>query len=772
MVVWTVRTAQELLQNQSIVCAQIPLDVTSPLYHLVIRHQIHRCSIRYCKNNDPGAPCRFNYPHLPVSEPYIENDRCYYKRDAQDQNVNPYCPWLLSMFRTNMDIQINLGNTALYYLAKYLSKAEDLVDYHIVPHHYRPSDVTATDHYKSRVVGAIEASFLILGLHILHSSRNVIFVPTNLPHDDQRGLRDDLATLEPTDEDIFARNLMEKYQDRENGDNLTLILFVQYYNEVYDNNRKNTIKRQRPVQRHIQELNINIPNYITSANNRLFTLTTGKKKLWRTRQVSPSVDNETFYYQQIVTKLPIFRTTFDHLKTRIMGETSTWKEFYVYLVNRNQIIQETHIPDSYITPEDPPITLQHLNHYQAQIFSQVTHKIEHLNIKNNWIMGAAGTGKSYLLKAFKYHYTQLGYCVVTLAPTGVAAYNIHGQTIHRFFGMTNDRNELNILKLTHHVRLHPRSLFLIDEFSMISREVLERISSTFIQVTNRNMLFGGIPFIFFGDLGQLLPINRNEGYIWESPIFQSTHKYNLTINIRQQNDAYFRQVLLSVRRGDFFENIVHFIRSRLVPKNELPPDAVRLYTTRAFVNHENNLAINQIPGDLKSFIATDYPSNNEFATRALNAESKLLSRLNIKVGCTVMLTHNIDVENGWANGVLAIVKGTDEHNIHLQHTETLQERYIQRIQEYVYGSVYTRRQFPIVLAAACTIHRVQSLTLPKVAIFFTDMETHGQLYVALSRVKSARDIYFFGINANDVTRRARVLVNADAIEIIRNLDDR
>ena len=114
------------------------------------------------------------------------------------------------------------------------------------------------------------------------------------------------------------------------------------------------------------------------------------------------------------------------------------------------------------------------------------------------------------------YFEQLGYHVTRLLPTGVAAYNVHGETIDRFFGMTNERKEVNKLKLNDHVKLYKKSIFLIDEFSMISRECIENISSALIQVTGRNCVFGGIAVVFFGDVGQLLPIDKMQNFIWKS----------------------------------------------------------------------------------------------------------------------------------------------------------------------------------------------------------------------------------------------------------------
>jgi len=108
MVLWTGKSADELLQDESIVCARLP-PMDSVLYKLVTDHQIHKCNIKYCMKGDPEAPCRFGYPKpiSPVSF-FDKDDHATYKRDAQDIFVNTYCPFLLAVFETNMDVQVGI----------------------------------------------------------------------------------------------------------------------------------------------------------------------------------------------------------------------------------------------------------------------------------------------------------------------------------------------------------------------------------------------------------------------------------------------------------------------------------------------------------------------------------------------------------------------------------------------------------------------------------------------------------------------------------------
>ncbi|GAN11543.1 hypothetical protein MAM1_0673d11109 [Mucor ambiguus] len=107
-----------------------------------------------------------------------------------------------------------------------------------------------------------------------------------------------------------------------------------------------------------------------------------------------------------------------------------------------------------------------------------------------------------------------------------------------------------------------------------------------------------------------------------------------------------------------------------------------------------------------------------------------------------MVVRNLDVERGWSNGALAQVIDISDGVIELMHLDNGSTKLVRRTQEYVPGTYYSRRQFPIVLAYASTIHKVQSLTLPRVAICFDDMPSHGELFVAMSLVRRGDELYF------------------------------
>lgn len=282
------------------------------------------------------------------------------------------------------------------------------------------------------------------------------------------------------------------------------------------------------------------------------------------------------------------------------GRNPSWRGFYRYLSSSGMLQLDVDVPEEslYTTYS---VSAMPMSDSQQRIFDTVTYKIKQLNDNLHWIVGGAGTGKSFLLAKFSEHFNQLGYHVERLAPTGVAAYNVHGQTVDRFFGLTMEQPQINKMKLNDHVKLYKKTVLLIDEFSMLTRGVIEAISSALIQVTGVNGAFGGMAVIFFGDLAQLLP-PKSKDFVWKSKLFLQGQKYSLVESMRQMGDERFQDILQMVRQyilDDDERKVANFIkeRARMTP----PINCVRLYTRNAMARSWNRDAIDMIPGELMTF---------------------------------------------------------------------------------------------------------------------------------------------------------------------------
>lgn len=194
-----------------------------------------------------------------------------------------------------------------------------------------------------------------------------------------------------------------------------------------------------------------------------------------------------------------------------------------------------------------------------------------------------------------------------------------------------------------------------------------------------------------------------------------------------------------------------------------------MYTTRERVRTANKKDYQEFPGEGKTYAADDSFVGNKGTAKVALRETRLLDSLQLKLNMPVMLIHNLNVSEGWVNGSIATIEYMEEENICLRkRLENGSDSiyWIQRILRQVPNTSYTRSQFPIVPAFASTILKSQSATIDCVGIYLDSMPSHGQLYVAMSRVRKAEDLYFFGAD-KPLTIKQKFGVDADAAEIIR-----
>ncbi|KAL7311129.1 hypothetical protein PS15m_008931 [Mucor circinelloides] len=222
---------------------------------------------------------------------------------------------------------------------------------------------------------------------------------------------------------------------------------------------------------------------------------------------------------------------------------------------------------------------------------------------------------------------------------------------------------------------------LVDECSMLTGTmVVAIIFFALIQATDRNVAFGGIAVVFFGDVGQLLP-PKSKNYIWKSSLFLSGYKYCLKECKRQKQDEGFQSILQMLRKCQVDDADMK-VRAR---------DA-------------NREAIDCVNGLSQVFPAVNYPARNANGVAELNFDTNLPERLFVKVGTQVMVVaRNLDAERGGSNGALAQVIAIGRDVIELQHKDNQSRKLVCRIQKCVPGTFYSKSQFPIVLAYASTV---------------------------------------------------------------------
>ena len=382
-----------------------------------------------------------------------------------------------------------------------------------------------------------------------------------------------------------------------------------------------------------------------------------------------------------------------------------------------------------------------------------------------FITGKAGAGKSTLLLYFSQH-TKKNYAI--LAPTGVAALNVDGQTIHRFFnfkmGVTPDQIAMGKVKPKDDSVYKNLDTLVIDEVSMVRADLLDCINLFLMKYgPKRNQRFGGVQMIFIGDLYQLPPIvKREEAEIfksfYKSPYFFSSNSYletkikiiELTKVYRQKDDS-FISLLNKIRINNISYAEIETLNKRHIEDFKPSKDNfyINLTTTNSKADETNNKHLSKLKGELYESNAT---VNGEFGRESYPT----LQVLEYKIESQIMMLKN-DHRGRWVNGSLGVIKGknkaengSDFLSVWFPDKKKTYNvsPYEWKIYKYIYDGVKivaqlagTFKQLPFRLAWAITIHKSQGKTFDNIVVDFGNrVFSPGQVYVALSRCTSFEGI--------------------------------
>ena len=378
-----------------------------------------------------------------------------------------------------------------------------------------------------------------------------------------------------------------------------------------------------------------------------------------------------------------------------------------------------------------------------------------------FVTGRAGTGKSTLLRCLR---DLVPDEMVIVAPTGLAAVNVGGQTIHSFFGFPPRLIRPDDIRRSRNGRVMRRLKFLvIDEVSMVRSDIMWAIDQSLRVNRGRpREPFGGVRLAMFGDLHQLPPVidEAEVASHLESehggPFFFSvaalregmgTALIELTQVFRQKDEALIR-VLNRVRDGDADEDDLAILNERVHPIRTLAEGEpyVILTPTNAAARRINMAYLAALPSVAREFQAG---LTGDFNESAQPTDAKLT----LKTGAKVMLLRN-DSDRRWVNGTIARVSQLEEdrvwvevdgkeHEIERVAWENRRYAYDKAAEKIVETVAGTFRQFPLRLAWALTIHKSQGLSLDKVYIDLgRGTFAHGQAYVALSRCRTMEGLAF------------------------------
>ncbi|MCF7812552.1 AAA family ATPase [Candidatus Gracilibacteria bacterium] len=396
--------------------------------------------------------------------------------------------------------------------------------------------------------------------------------------------------------------------------------------------------------------------------------------------------------------------------------------------------------------------------------------------QNVFITGKAGTGKSTLLEHLRLHSKRK---MVVLAPTGVAAINVNGDTIHSFFGLKPgfELDEAREKRVNEKKAKRYQSLktILIDEISMVRADLLDAIDIFLKKVRDNFEPFGGVQMVFFGDLYQLPPVmtsadkdkflsEYDSPYFFDAKVFQGAHdllseKFHLEFieldEIYRQTDMDFIDVLNSVRNNCVTDDHLSMLNARhdgdFIPSED--DNYIHLVTTNADASAINTHKLRQLESREVTFHST---TTGKIARNLRPNEEEIT----LCVGAQIMFIYN-DPERRWVNGTIGkVVDICEGYNEEIEEDETFLiiektdgarvevRPYKWEISRYVFdGGEFKREQIgsftqiPLKLAWAITIHKSQGKTFEKVIIDLgRGSFAHGQTYVALSRCTSLEGI--------------------------------
>ena len=440
------------------------------------------------------------------------------------------------------------------------------------------------------------------------------------------------------------------------------------------------------------------------------------------------------------------------------------------------------------------------------------HLTDNKNISqlNLFLTGGGGCGKSHLIKTIfqavskvlLYHGTNPEKPrVLLLAPTGVASININGTTLHSAFGLPCEGSfyPLNNKTLDSlRTKLSEVQLIIIDEISMVSKKVFYQVHQRMIEIFKVQQPFAGKSLLVCGDLYQLPPVRAfsvyNTSNLITSPLelvatdlWHNMQIVELTEIMRQQGHNEMINMLNKVRTGDIDEHTENLIKSRFIDKNDptYPVDAIHIYAENAPVLKHNESMLCRLNHPLISIDAIDeIPTSGNVSQGDISAARNrkhtetggLPLKLDLKIESRVMLTSNVDINDRLINGQMGIVKyfhydnnntikvvyikfddenagrnlsmsnriGRENGWIPVVQTDTL----IKVKHRNVNSPTIRRTQFPLTLSWACTVHKVQGLSLERAVISFDLLKQKsfnaGQMYVALSRVKCMNGLHLTG----------------------------
>lgn len=381
--------------------------------------------------------------------------------------------------------------------------------------------------------------------------------------------------------------------------------------------------------------------------------------------------------------------------------------------------------------------------------------------QNVFLTGSAGTGKTHILNDFILYLKSRKIIPTIVAPTGIAASHLNGQTIHSFFSLgirdSIDENFISNLldKKYLQTRFKKLKVLIIDEISMVSPNIFSSIDKILRAFKQSDEPFAGIQVILSGDFFQLPPISRNtdgKRFAWQSPAWKDLDLQTCYLEKKfRQDDNQLIFILDEIRSGQVSQRSHDILNARLQKDLDIDFTPTKLYTHNMDVDRINNDELRSINNESQLFKYTSEGAKSNI--EKLFKSALVQEELTLKKDAVVMFIKN-NPEKNYINGTTGVVIDFSKDETKLPIVK-LSNGYIVKVEyedwtiESDTGKIQAKiSQIPLKLAWAITIHKSQGMTLDAAQIDLSKTFEVGQGYVALSRIKNIEGLKLMGFNDN------------------------
>lgn len=770
---WTTKSIEYMIEN-NIIRADLPDSELEPeLYQKVLTYQIHRCDPLKCGGPVlPGEQCKKGFPRQFSNTTHIDqnSNRYIYKcTKPSDQWVVPYHPETLLIWNAHMNIQYITSKGFARYVTKYMTKSEPSHIFNITDNN------KFREHVIARRLGAMEAMFLILGEPICNSSIQVKYLNTDPPNIRSKAVLP-IHLLINEDDDPYFKDTIEKYMNRPIDPIFNQVTYFKYFEEYIIQKKIPTNTRRIIYQDQLGNYVIKRTKPII-VRHRFLKITDGELYFYQLLLKNTPVRSENELKANYSTYRDRYTSMFPNIIQQIQQNTQNHTEQIRQFMNLryseilNQLISnlENVIPNNItnilrnqlnslkilppIFPENIIHQLPPDQYYVISILNSYLGKRDTHHWPYFFITGSGGTGKSYIIHLLVNLLKNKHSNYLLIAPTGVAAQNVGGNTIHADLRLVSTPTGFHTLAFYDNEfkeKLKKIDTIIIEEISMVSAELFEFISNMFATIHNNTIAFGGINIIVVGDLAQLPPITGS--LIFRSSVWKLFYPLFLRQPHRQQNQTEFYDMLQNIRLGNITDEIWEKLQRKHQQYNPNKPIDLLLNTTnivgyRETADKINSLVCNTLPTIQGKFMishAIDIINGEQWNTskteKSFKSKTNLPASVRLQQGAKVMYLNNSKTNLKVCNGTIGVITDvnieTNSVRVSFNVPGGIIDMSIKPDTNYfmINGNHASRCQFPIQNCYALTVHKTQGLTLNDISVSLDDqIFSPGQAYVALSR---------------------------------------